>query len=218
MKFKGIIFDLDGTLVNSLEDIADSMNAVLQKFKYPTHDVQIYKQFVGHGIRNLIVRALPEKSRDMDNIERCQNLMIDIYRENCLNKTRPYEGIKELLDELVSRRIKLAVLSNKTDEFTKHIVPSLLPNWKFEAVIGLSNEAHKKPNPLIALQISKNFNLNPDEIVYVGDSAVDMQTADNAGMYAVGVLWGFQGKDEILSNGAKELLNHPLDLLKIFEH
>ena len=132
-----------------------------------------------------------------------------------LNKTRPYDGIGELLDKLVSRRIKLAVFSNKSDDFTKHIVSSLLSNWNFEAVIGLSNEAHKKPNPLMAIKISQIFDLSPDEIVYVGDSAVDMQTANKAGMYAVGVLWGYQGREELLANGAQRLLNHPWDLLNI---
>ncbi|HEM49277.1 MAG TPA: HAD family hydrolase [Caldithrix sp.] len=215
MNAKGVIFDLDGTLVNSLEDIADSTNAALQKFDYPVHDVQTYKQFVGHGIGDLIVKALPESAWDAENIERCQNLMMAIYRENCLNKTRPYDGIGELLDKLVSRRIKLAVFSNKSDDFTKHIVSSLLSNWNFEAVIGLSNEAHKKPNPLMAIKISQIFDLSPDEIVYVGDSAVDMQTANKAGMYAVGVLWGYQGREELLANGAQRLLNHPWDLLNI---
>ena len=216
MNSKGIIFDLDGTLVNSLDDIADSTNAALRQFNYPVHNVQDYKQFVGHGIRDLIVKVLPANARDEASIERCQKLMMDIYRENCLNKSRLYEGVSELLDELVSRKIKLAIFSNKTDEFTKHIVSCLLSNWKFEAVIGLSNETYKKPNPLMALQIGRTFNLNPEEIVYVGDSAVDMQTANNAGMYAVGVLWGYQSKEEISAGGAQELLNHPLDLLKIF--
>jgi phosphoglycolate phosphatase len=214
--FKGVIFDLDGTLVNSLEDIADSMNTVLLKFNFPVHDVQTYKQFVGHGIRNLIIKALPEAERNEASIEKCQNLMLDTYRTNCLNKTRPYDGITELLDTLTSRNLKLAVFSNKTDEFTKKVVQALLPKWRFEAVIGLSNEAHKKPNPSIALQISRMFDLNPDEIIYAGDSAVDMQTANNAGMYAVGVLWGFREKEELLSSGARYLLDHPLDLLKIF--
>lgn len=215
ISFKGIIFDLDGTLVNSLEDIADSMNTVLRKFNYPSHDVQTYKKLVGHGIRDLIVKALPESDRDESIIERCQHSMMDVYRNNCLNKTKLYDGIKALLDELVYRRIKLAVFSNKTDEFTRNIVLTLLPNWKFEVIIGLSDEAHKKPNPQSALRISRIYNMNPEEIVYVGDSSVDMQTANNAGMYAVGVLWGYQRKDELLSNGAQCLLNHPLDLLKI---
>ena len=216
MNFKGIIFDLDGTLVNSLEDIADSMNTVLREFNFPVHNVQTYKQFVGHGIRNLILKALPETDRDAAIIEKCYHTMMEVYRNNCINKTRPYDGIVELLDALASRNLKLAVFSNKTDEFTKKIVLALLPNWNFEAIIGLSNEAHKKPNPSVVLHISEIFNLNAENIIYVGDSGVDMQTANNAGMYAVGALWGFQEKEELLSNGARHLINHPLDLIKIF--
>ena len=215
IKFKGIIFDLDGTLVNSLEDIADSMNMVLRDYNFPVHDLQTYKQFVGGGIRHLIYKALPETEKKEALIERCYNSMIEIYRNNCMNKTRPYGGIDELLDELVSRNMKLAVFSNKADEFTKKIVPALLPKWKFAAIIGLSSEEHKKPNPLIPLQISDIFKIGPDDIIYVGDSGVDMQTANNAGMYAVGALWGFQGPEALLSNGAKHLLNHPLDLINL---
>lgn len=215
MIFRGVIFDLDGTLVNSLEDLGDSMNIVLQNFNFPVHDLQTYKQFMGHGIRNFIFKALPATDRDEALIERCYYSMIEIYRNNCINKTRPYDGIVELLNALVSRSIKLAVFSNKTDEFTKKIVLTLLSKWKFEAIIGLSNEEHKKPNPSIALHICEIFKLYPENIIYVGDSSVDMQTANNVGMYAVGALWGFQGKEELLSNGAQHLLNHPLDLMKI---
>ncbi len=111
--------------------------------------------------------------------------------------------------------MKLAVFSNKADEFTRKIVLTLLPEWYFDAISGLSIEAYKKPNPFVALQISEQFGLKPEEILYLGDSGVDMQTANNAGMYAVGALWGFRTKEELTSNGAKYLLNNPLDLIKI---
>jgi phosphoglycolate phosphatase len=141
--------------------------------------------------------------------------MIEVYRNNAVNKTKPYDGIRELLNELVSRKIKLAVFSNKADEFTRKILLTLLPEWNFEAIAGLSIEAYKKPNPFVALQISEKFELKPEEILYVGDSGVDMQTANNAGMYAVGALWGFRTKEELTSNGEKYLLNNPLDLINI---
>ncbi|MFA6335142.1 MAG: HAD family hydrolase [Bacteroidales bacterium] len=215
MKFKGVIFDLDGTLVNSLEDLADSMNIVLQNYNLPTHDLQAYKYLIGNGIRNLVRRALPESDSEEELINKCFNSMIEVYRNNCINKTKPYIGIVDLLDELVSRQMKLAVLSNKADELTKKIVSDLLPNWNFEAITGLSNEANKKPNPFGALQISEKSGVRPEKIIYVGDTGIDMQTANNAGMYAVGALWGFRTKEELISNGAKYLLNHPLDLIQI---
>ncbi|MEN6444450.1 MAG: HAD family hydrolase [Candidatus Cloacimonas sp.] len=215
MEYKGVIFDLDGTLVNSLEDIADSMNLVLQSRNFSGHDLQAYKYLVGNGIRKLVQEALPEAEREEGLINECYNSMIEIYRNNCISKSTLYDGIPDLLDELVSRGIKLAVLSNKADELTRKIASNLLSNWKFEVITGLSAEAYKKPNPLVALQISGIFRIRPENIIYVGDTAIDMHTANNAGMYAVGVLWGFRTKEELTSNGAMCLLNHPLDLIQI---
>ena len=215
MKIKGVIFDLDGTLVNSLDDLADSMNAILQIYNFPTHSFSTYKQFIGNGIRNLIYKSLPEANRDEALIDKCYDLMIEVYSKNLVNKTKPYDGISELLDKLVSLNMKLAVFSNKADDFTRKIVLTLLSDWNFEAIVGLSNEAHKKPNPFVALQISEKFGIIPEDILYVGDSGTDMQTANNAGMYAVGALWGFRTKEELISNGAKYLLNNPMDLINI---
>lgn len=215
MKFKGVIFDLDGTLVNSLEDLADSMNTVLQQFSFPTHELPDYKHFIGNGIRNLVYKTLPQENRNEATINECYDMMIEEYRANAINKTKPYDGITGLLDELVSRNIKLAVFSNKADEFTKNIVHTLLPEWKFEAIVGFSTEAYKKPNPFVALQIGGKFGVSTEEIIYVGDSGIDMQTANNAGMFAVGALWGFRTQEELTSNGAMYLINKPLDLLKI---
>lgn len=213
MNFQGVIFDLDGTLVNSLEDLADSMNTVLQSNKMPVHELQTYKQFVGKGIRSLLQEALPADCKDEVLINRCYDMMIEVYSEKCINKTKPYDGICRLLDNLVSRHIELAVFSNKADALTKKIVHALLPDWNFGAIAGLRQESHKKPNPLIALQISEILKIPPENFIYVGDSGIDMQTANNAGMYAVGALWGFRTGEELKSNGAKYLLKNPLDLI-----
>ena len=215
MNFNGVIFDLDGTLVNSLEDLADSMNTVLRNNHFPNHTTEAYNYFIGSGIKNLVSKALPELHRDGQTISKCFVEMVERYRENCMNKTRPYDGIPGLLNELVKYGLKLAVLSNKADELTKKIVPVLLPDWEFSAVMGLSNEATKKPNPAGALQISKQMNIVPDKILYIGDSGIDMQTANNAGMYAAGACWGFRSREELTKNGAKILLEHPLDLIRI---
>jgi phosphoglycolate phosphatase len=217
MNYKGIIFDLDGTLVNSLEDLADSMNVVLESFNFPTHELSAYKYLVGNGIRNLVRKALPDGSIDEALIDKCYDSMINIYRENCVIKTKTYDGIIELLNELNLRDIKLAVFSNKADELTKKIVMTLLPNFDFEIIMGLSAEEHKKPNPYGALLISDKFGVIPKDIIYVGDSGTDMQTANNAGMTAAGALWGFRTKAELISNGAKFILNTPKDLIQILE-
>lgn len=217
MYFKGVIFDLDGTLVNSLEDIADSMNSVLQRYGFPFHNLQEYKHFIGKGMRNLVREALPPKYREEELIDSCYNLMMEEYRNNCINKTKPYQGIVELLDELAKRKIRLAVLSNKADELTKKVVMALLPNWNFEVIIGYSADIPRKPNPLGALIISRKLGIDPQHIIYIGDTDVDMQTANSAGAYAVGALWGFRTKEELKSNGAKYLLNDPLELIQMIE-
>lgn len=216
MKFKGVIFDLDGTLVNSLEDIADAMNSVLQNLNYPTHNYETYQYFIGSGLRNLVSKALPETHNDEKHIDRCYQLMIEEYSGNCTRKTKPYDGIVELLDHLISHNIKLSVFSNKSDELTKKITTALFPNY-FEPIVGLSIEALKKPNPSEARAISKSLGLKTEEIIFVGDSGIDMQTAANANMLAVGVSWGYRPEEELIANGAKYVLNHPLDLIQILQ-
>jgi phosphoglycolate phosphatase len=214
MKFKGIIFDLDGTLVNSLEDISDAMNVVLTSLNHPTHTYDTYQYFIGSGLRNLVSKALPALNNTDEQIETCFESMVDEYRKICTLKTKPYEGIIGLLDNLVSQNIKLAVFSNKADELTKKITAEIFPDY-FENAVGLSSEVLKKPNPFEALEISKGWNLKPEEILFVGDSDIDMQTAINANMFPVGVSWGYRTEKELISSGAKTVINIPLDLIEI---
>jgi phosphoglycolate phosphatase len=214
MKYKGIIFDLDGTLVNSLEDISDAMNNVLTNLNYPTYTYDAYQYFIGSGLRNLVSKALPASNNSEDEIEICFENMIAEYREICTLKTKPYAGIVELLDNLISKDIKLAVFSNKADELTKKIASEIFPNY-FNAAVGLSTEALKKPNPFEAIEISKNWNLKTEEIIFVGDSDIDMQTAVNANMFPVGVSWGYRTEDELIASGAKLVINTPQDLIEI---
>ncbi len=214
MKFKGVIFDLDGTLVNSLEDISDAMNIVLQECNYPTHTYEVYQYFIGSGLRNLVSKALPSTNNDAVEVERCYDLMLNVYREICTNKTKAYEGITELLTELKSRNIPLSVFSNKADDLTKEVTNTIFPDY-FNPILGLTTEVLKKPNPSKAIEISQIWNLKPEEILFVGDSDIDMLTANNATMYAVGVIWGYRTKEELLSDGAKQIINHPLDLIDL---
>lgn len=213
MKFKGIIFDLDGTLINSLEDIADSMNKVLQDLNYPTHSYDVFQYFIGSGLRNTVTKALPASNNSDDQIEICFERMVKVYSENCTLKTKPYEGIIELLDNLVSKNIKLAVFSNKADELTKKITGEIFPEY-FDASVGLSVESLKKPNPFEAIAISEKWGLKAEEIIFIGDSEIDMQTAVNANMFAVGVTWGYRTEEELIASGAKLVINHPSDLIK----
>lgn len=214
MKFKGIIFDLDGTLVNSLEDISDAMNKVLQGLNYPTHTYETYQYFIGSGLRNLVSKALPATNNSDEQIEICFECMINEYREICTLKTKPYDGIVELLENLTSQNIKMAVFSNKADELTKKIASEIFPNH-FDTAVGLSTEALKKPNPFEALEIGKKWNLKPEEILFVGDSDIDMQTAVNANMFPVGVTWGYRTEEELKNSGAKLVVNRASELIEI---
>jgi len=214
MKFKGIIFDLDGTLVNSLEDISDAMNTVLKGLNYPTHTYDTYQYFIGSGLRNLVSKALPASDNNEEQIEICFECMIETYREVCTIKTKPYEGIIELLDNLALQNIKLAVFSNKADELTKKIASEIFPDY-FDDAVGLSTEALKKPNPFEAIEISKKWNLKPEEILFVGDSDIDMQTAVNANMFPVGVSWGYRTEEELKTSGAKVVINNASELIEI---
>lgn len=214
MTYKAVIFDLDGTLVNSIEDLGDSMNMVLANHNYPTHSYETYENFIGSGIRSLVVKALPKNQRTEIQIDKRFDAMVNIYSKQCINKTKPYDGILDLLKQLQSRELKLSVLSNKADELTKKITLALFPGY-FEPVLGLKLEALKKPNPLVVLDICKTLNVKPKDTIYVGDTAIDMQTAKNANMLAVGVPWGFRDKKELIENGADYILNKPQDLMHL---
>lgn len=214
MRFKGAIFDLDGTLIDSIEDIADSMNSVLRENGFPEHDLKSYKIFVGNGIKTLVRRALPKDSAE-EAIERCFAAMMTRYESFCDFKSAPYKGIPELLGHLQDRGMKMAVLSNKADRITKRVIATLLPGTPFVNVEGLKDEATKKPNPANALKICNNMGVRPEEIIYLGDTGIDMETAKRAGFHAVGVLWGFRGKDELISHGADILITAPDELLKL---
>lgn len=214
MRNKAIIFDLDGTLIDSLEDIAVCMNQVLEELNLPSHKIEDYKYFVGGGISILVDNAL--------NIDTPQNIKEEvtnrfkvIYDEKLHEKTLPYEGIYELLDELEKLDFKIGILSNKPHEFTIEYAKNLFSKYNMQEVHGQKAHIEKKPNPSAAIQIAKNFNTPCEEVYFVGDTMVDMQTAVNAKMIGIGVLWGFRDEEELMSNGATFVVKHPLDILKI---
>lgn len=213
MRFKAVIFDLDGTLLDSVEDLADSMNFVLRHFEFPEHDLNAYKMFVGNGMQMLVQRALPESRRDESTVNRCLKAMKEEYSGRCAVKTRPYKGIPELLDGFAGRGLKMTILSNKPDGFTRKMVSLLLSDWHFEMVLGARPNIPKKPDPWAALHIAEQLNLPPRDFLYMGDTRIDMKTSVSSGMYAVGVLWGFRSADELVGGGARILLREPEDLL-----
>jgi phosphoglycolate phosphatase len=215
MQFKAVLFDLDGTLLDTLGDLAGSMNAVLTGRGLPQHKKEAYKQFVGDGMEVLVRRALPESCRGEQLVQACLLAMRKEYSGRWRETTRPYEGIPELLDALQGRRLRMAIFSNKPDDFTREMVGALLTPWRFEAVVGARPEVPKKPDPTVALAIARDLGIPPARILYLGDSGTDMRTAVSAGMFPVGALWGFRDATELEANGARVLIARPMDLLGV---
>lgn len=205
MKFKAVIFDLDGTLLNTLEDLADSMNCVLKRNRLPEHNLAAYRYFVGDGIEMLVRRALPFEVASENDFQRFVREMKSEYASRWLLKTRPYPGVPEMLAAFAAAGIAMAVLSNKPDDASNEIVKSLLPNIDFRIVLGATPERPKKPDPSAALEIASRLGTSPEDFLFMGDTSIDMQTACSAGMFPVGALWGFRPAEELIASGAKVL-------------
>ena len=215
MQYRAVLFDLDGTLLDTLEDLADSTNAALAVLGFPTRPTDEYRILVGDGIRNLALRALPEGHTDAATVERCVRLTRAEYSRRWDLKTRPYPGVPELLDELTRRAVRMAILSNKPDAATREVVAKLLAGWSFGVVLGAREGVPLKPDPAAALEAAAALGARPDEVLYVGDTNTDMQTARAAGIRAVGALWGFRTAGELLASGAQDLIARPPDLLDL---
>jgi phosphoglycolate phosphatase len=212
----GILFDLDGTLLDTLEDLADSTNRCLARLGLPDQPVDAYRYFVGDGLGNLARRALPAERREPTTIQALQELISRDYHEHWADKTLPYEGIAGLLDGLAARGVPMAVLSNKPHPFTVDMVRHFLGSWKFAAVLGARDTHPRKPDPAAALEASAAMGLASARVLYAGDTRTDMETARNAGMFAVGVLWGFRPRAELEESGAQALVSRPAQLLQYF--
>lgn len=206
------IFDLDGTIADTIEDLADAVNYGLRKLNCPEHDINSYKQFVGNGAMKLCIRALPDDKKDM--AEKLHDLFHEYYDIHYLDKTRLYDGIKNTLDELTAKGVSLAVATNKPQDAARKIVVKLLPDVKFVKVLGGCDERPKKPEPDIINEIL--CELPEDNTVYmIGDSNVDIQTAKNCGITSIGCIWGFRGRQELESEGTDFIAEKAEDITKI---
>ncbi len=215
MPYNAVIFDLDGTLLDTLQDLADSTNAVLTRHGYPRRATCEFRTIVGDGIQKQVLRALPEGERKEATATRLLPEVRQEYARRWKATTHPYPGAPELLDALSERGSPMAVLSNKPDDFTQKVVGELLGQWDFQVVRGALAGVPLKPDPAAALAVACELGLPPERIAYVGDTNTDMQTAVAAGMYAVGALWGFRDAAELRANGADDLIEEPLDLLPL---
>ena len=212
-KYSAVIFDLDGTLLDTLEDLGDAVNRVLKQFGFPEHPVDAYRYFVGEGSAVLVERALPESVRHSDIYREVFDAFLADYNQSWKVKTRVYDGVPEMLDRLTDVGVSMSVLSNKPHPFTVECVRELLSKWRFISVLGLRPEVPRKPDPAGALETAQLLGVAPERILYLGDSGTDMKTAVAAGMFPVGALWGFRTRDELLANGAAAVIPHPTELL-----
>jgi len=215
MRFSAALFDLDGTLLNTLEDIADSANAALERAGFATHPTPAYRTFVGEGVRLLAERALPEGSRDDATVESIMDAIREEYGHRWADKTRPYDGIAAMLAQLGELRVRMAILSNKPDDSTKMCAARLLPEGAFEIVLGARDGVPRKPDPTAAVEIASRMGFAPGEFLYLGDTRTDMQTAIGAGMFPVGALWGFRDEMELREAGARELVRSPAEVVAL---
>ena len=206
MNFSGIVFDLDGTLLNTLDDLANSMNTALKEFGYPEHPVEKYKIFVGNGMEKLVSRAAPPEITDDEIIARLFASFTQQYNNRWNEFTKPYTGINELLDKLESLGIKMSVLSNKSEDFTKIIIEHYFGLKRFAFVYGGRKGVPKKPDPVLALEILKLSGVPASQYLYLGDTGIDMNTANAAGMHAVGATWGFRTRRNYYKTAQKQLL------------
>lgn len=209
---KTVIFDLDGTLLNTLDDLADSTNYALSKFGYPTRTIEEVRQFVGNGVAKLIERAIPE-GKNNPNFEKCLAIFKENYAQNMYNKTAPYNGIIEMLSNLKSKGIKIAVVSNKFDLAVKELCKKYFEGFiDFAAGENEAQGIRKKPAPDTVISVLNKFNFAPEDAVYVGDSDVDIMTAKNSKMPCISVTWGFRDEKFLLENGATILINAPSEI------
>jgi phosphoglycolate phosphatase len=213
MAIKAVIFDLDGTLLDTLDDLADSINCVLRRMGLPIHPNEAYKYFVGDGIEKLAWRVLPPTHQDQKTALSCVEEIRREYTERWREKTCPYPGINDMLQALTNRGVSLNVLSNKPDTLTQLTVTAFFSSFSFDNIAGAKKDTPNKPDPTSALAIVKRLNLTSDQLLYLGDTNTDMATAKNAGIFAVGALWGFRTGSELRESGAQALLGQPLDIL-----
>jgi phosphoglycolate phosphatase len=214
MKYRAVLFDLDGTLLDTLEDLANAVNRGLALLGLPQHKIEAFKYFVGDGREEMASRALPDGRRDKATLQQLVDFINQDYALHWNDHTGLYPGVSDLLDELTRRGVKMNILSNKPHNFTQEIASGLLKRWHFESVCGALPQVPNKPDCTQALQIARRLAIPPAEFIYLGDSDIDMRTALNAGMFPAGALWGFRTAQELRTGGAGVMLDYPTDLLK----
>ncbi|MCH5234003.1 MAG: HAD family hydrolase [Muribaculaceae bacterium] len=208
---KLLIFDLDGTLLNTITDLGKACNYALEKMGFATHPIQAYAYMVGNGVRNLMKKA--QQDADEETIDKLLEYFKEYYNEHCLDTTKPYPGITELLDNLVKKDIALAVASNKYQEATEKIISGALPQFNFVAVEGQVEGRNRKPDPSIIFSVLEKYPVSKRDVIYIGDSGVDIECAKRACVESIGVTWGFRSIAELRKANADFIVSHPAEIL-----
>ncbi len=212
---KLVIFDLDGTLLNTIEDLGTACNHALEKNGFATHTMASYPFFVGNGVKRLVTRVLPEDHRDSHTVETVLKDFKEYYDEHNCEFTKPYAGIPELLQDLADAGVKVAVASNKYQSAAIRIVKHYFPDTEFVAIEGQVEGRNVKPDPSVAFSVLGEARVPKAEVLYVGDSGVDMETARRACVDSVGVTWGFRPEKELVESFAGSIVNSPQEILRM---
>jgi len=213
---KLLIFDLDGTLLNTIDDLAVSANYALRRSGYPEHPIEAYRFFVGNGITRLIERALPEEARQESTVLKLREIFVAYYQQHKTDFTRPYPGIPELLEYLHRQQIRMAVASNKYQQGTEELIHHFFGQSYFSIVLGQRENIPVKPDPTIVEEILNGTGITDrSRVLYIGDSGTDMQTARNSGITSVGVSWGFRSRQELEENGACHIVDRPEKIIPL---
>lgn len=215
---KAVIFDLDGTLLHTIEDLADSMNYTLKQFDMPTHELSHHVKAIGNGLKKYAERSVTEENKNDEFLDKFVSLLALRYRENSMNKTVPFDGIVKLLKFLEDNNIILNILSNKRDDFVKELALHYFSDFEFKCANGELPDVAKKPAPDAALRIAEECNLKPDEILFIGDSIYDIQTGKNAKMKTVAVTWGYQPENMLIAEKPDFLAHTPDDLINYIKN
>ena len=213
-----VIFDLDGTLLYTIEDLGQAANYALERNGFATHSLASYPYFVGNGVRRLMTRVLPEDARQDDIVDRVLSDFKEFYNEHCTDRTKPYNGMPELLDELQAMGVKMAVASNKYQLATDKIISTCFPDIEFVAVEGHREGVNVKPDPSVLFNVLAQAQVAKADTLVVGDSGVDMEAARRACVDSVGVTWGFRSKKELVEYYANAIVNNPADILDIVKN
>ena len=213
MKYRAVIFDLDGTLIDTLRDLAEAANYTMGQLGCPAHPISSYRLKVGDGVRKLLERSLPSERGDL--LDRALQINREYLQDHLVDYSRPYPGVPELLAQLKEKSLSLAVLSNKPDPLTQKVCAHFFPNGFFSEILGHREEMPLKPDPTSAHFVANRLGVAPEQVIYVGDTAIDMETANRAGMVAVGVSWGFRDRAELQAHGSQMVIDHPDELLTL---